>query len=108
MPFKVAFGDIKPVGAGEVCGGKACALSVIPGEDPESIGRWVRWRFWRMQHQGLDSRLRGNDGGGRGGGNGAARCTGPSCGVVPRGLGRFGGGVCGRMQETLHNAQFTR
>lgn len=62
MPFKVAFGDIKPGVAGDVCGGQACALSVIPGEDPESIGRRVRRRFWWMRHQGLASRLRGNDG----------------------------------------------
>ncbi|MCK2165881.1 hypothetical protein [Thalassospira xiamenensis] len=62
----------------------------------------------RLRREGLDSRLRGNDGGGGGGGSGAVCWAGPCRGVVPRGLGRFGGGVWGRMQETLHIAQFTR
>ena len=96
MPFKVAFGDVKPGVAGDVCGGQACALSVIPGEDPESIGLRVRGRFWSMQHQGLDSRLRGNDGVV---GSGAVCWAGPCCGVVTRGLGRFGGGCGGACRK---------
>jgi len=65
------------------------------------MGRRVRWRFWSMRHQGLDSRLRGNDGV-----VGAVLYAGPGRAVV---LGRVvWGGLAVRARAACRNICTTR